>query len=53
MKYKYVIPSPRTIGREKLYQAIQLDKNYALAMMDAEPEDYIAMHYDTTKQILL
>ena len=46
-KYKYVLPSACTIDREKHYRAIQLERNCALAMMDAEPGNHFAIHYDT------
>ncbi|KAK6179055.1 hypothetical protein SNE40_011501 [Patella caerulea] len=49
-KYKFVLPSARVINREKHLQAIQAERNCALAMMDADPEDVIAIHYDTTKR---
>ena len=49
-KYKYVLPSARVINREKHLQAIQVERNCALAMLDATSEDVITIHYDTTKR---
>ena len=49
-KYKLVLPSARVINREKHLQAIQVERNCALAMLDADPDDVIAVHYDTTKR---
>ena len=49
-KYKYVLPSARVINREKHLQAIQVERNCALAMLDATSEDVITVHYDTTKR---
>ena len=49
-KYENVLPSARVVNREKHLQAIQEERNCALAIMDAEPEDDISVHYDTTQR---
>ena len=49
-KYKYVLPSALVINRKKHFQAIQAERNCALALIDAEPEELCTMHYDTTKR---
>lgn len=49
-RYKYVLPSARVIRRAIYLQAIQAEKNCALAILDAEPEDKITIHYDTTRR---
>ena len=47
-RYEHVLPSSRVINTQKHLQAIQAEKNCALAILDTEPEDKIAIHYDTT-----
>ena len=47
-RYKYVLPSAHVINKEKHLQAIQVERNCALAILDPEPEDGITVHYDTT-----
>ena len=42
------MPSARVIAQEKHLQAIQQERNAALAILDATDEDKITIHYDTT-----
>ena len=47
-KYELVLPTAKVINSEKHFQAIQNEKNCALAMMDSEED--ICMQYDTTQR---
>ena len=47
-KYERVLPSAKVLNAEKHLQAIQAERNCALAMLDSNPEDKVTIHYDTT-----
>ena len=46
--YTDVLPSNKTIARMKHLMAIQQEKNAALTLLDALPDEVITIHYDTT-----
>ena len=45
--YEQVFPSARVIGRKKILQAIQSERNCALAMLNTEESDNMIVHHDT------
>ena len=50
MKYEYVIPSRQVIDRMKHLMAIQEERNAALALIDALPDEVMTIKYDTTSR---